>query len=399
MLRNIFIALFLIIFPFTNANAQKKELSQAKDWVKKGTNLQQAESSMQKLLKDSVNTSNEKIWLTLFDAVRKQYEQDNEKLYLKQQSDTSKLFINARKMFLILESLDSIEVKSGKAPKYRKKHAEYLNAYRANLYNGGLFFSKKKDYANAFEFFDTYIDCHNQPIFTNQEISADTRLPRAAFMAMYCGYKLSNSAKTLKHKELAKQDTINLELALQYLAETYKKENDIDAYINILNEGFRKYPKSMYFFPRLYDYNFKKGDINTALLLCDSALASDTTNSVVLFAKSTVLLKQNKYDECISICKNLIEKDDSLNEAYLNIGLAYYNQAVNLDKNGLRSRKNREAVNTLFSKSLPYMQHYRKAAPTETAKWALPLYTIYLNLNMGKEFEEIDKLIKKNALQ
>lgn len=102
MLRNIFIALFLIIFPFTNANAQKKELSQAKDWVKKGTNLQQAESSMQKLLKDSVNTSNEKIWLTLFDAVRKQYEQDNEKLYLKQQSDTSKLFINARKMLSLI---------------------------------------------------------------------------------------------------------------------------------------------------------------------------------------------------------------------------------------------------------------------------------------------------------
>jgi hypothetical protein len=25
-------------------------------------------------------------------------------------------------------------------------------------------------------------------------------------------------------------------------------------------------------------------------------------------------------------------------------------------------------------------------------KWSAPLYTIYFNLNMGKEFDEIDKL-------
>ena len=28
-------------------------------------------------------------------------------------------------------------------------------------------------------------------------------------------------------------------------------------------------------------------------------------------------------------------------------------------------------------------------------KWGTPLYTIYLNLNMGKEFEEIDRIINQ----
>ena len=32
--------------------------------------------------------------------------------------------------------------------------------------------------------------------------------------------------------------------------------------------------------------------------------------------------------------------------------------------------------------------------PDEKGLWGLPLYTIYLNLNMGKEFDEIDKLLK-----
>ena len=41
------------------------------------------------------------------------------------------------------------------------------------------------------------------------------------------------------------------------------------------------------------------------------------------------------------------------------------------------------------------MERYRTLAPDAQSKWAMPLYTIYLNLNMGKEFEEIDGLMKK----
>lgn len=77
-------------------NAQKKEISQAKEYIKKGTNLEQAENSMLTLLKDSTNLQNEKIWLTLFEAQRKQYEQGNEKLYLKQDYDTAKLFLSVK---------------------------------------------------------------------------------------------------------------------------------------------------------------------------------------------------------------------------------------------------------------------------------------------------------------
>ena len=72
--------------------AQKKEISAAKDLVKAGKDLAKAESSMRKLLTDSANRNNKKIWNILFDAVKKQYEQGNEKLYLKQAYDTAQLF-------------------------------------------------------------------------------------------------------------------------------------------------------------------------------------------------------------------------------------------------------------------------------------------------------------------
>ena len=130
--------------------AQKKEMAQAKEFVKKGTNLPQAESLMKNLLKDSANRTNEKIWLILFEAQKKQYDQGNEKMYLKQQLDTATLFDAAKRMFKTLEGLDSVDMMPDEKGKvklaYRKKHAELLNVYRKNLFNGGAFFINQKKY-------------------------------------------------------------------------------------------------------------------------------------------------------------------------------------------------------------------------------------------------------------
>jgi hypothetical protein len=41
------------------------------------------------------------------------------------------------------------------------------------------------------------------------------------------------------------------------------------------------------------------------------------------------------------------------------------------------------------------MEQYRQLAPDQKGKWAPALYKIYLNLNMGRQFEEIDRLMKE----
>jgi hypothetical protein len=49
----------------------------------------------------------------------------------------------------------------------------------------------------------------------------------------------------------------------------------------------------------------------------------------------------------------------------------------------------------MYQRALPYMEAYRRMAPQQTQKWATALYRIYFNLNMGKQFDEMDKLLKK----
>ena len=113
------------------------------------------------------------------------------------------------------------------------------------------------------------------------------------------------------------------------------------------------------------------------------------------FAKSSVLLFQGHYDECLVLSDALIAADSTKADPYLTAALAYYNQAVALDNKKLTNRTQRRQMQQLYRKALPYMERYRKLAPDAQSKWAMPLYTIYLNLNMGKEFEEIDGLMKK----
>ncbi len=400
MFKNLIFTAVLLLAVLSGAQAQKKELAKAKANVKAGTSLAETEASLRQLLADSACRNNEKVWLVLFDAVKKQYDKTNEEMYLHHTADTAQLLKAAYRMYGVLEGLDSLDMQPDEAGrvrlKYRKKHAEYLNLYRPNLYNGGLYFMRKQDYSASYDFFHTYIDCQSQPLFSGyQYLQTDRLMPQAAFYAVYCGYKLQDSDRALRYVDLARKDTVHLETLYQYVAETYKLKSDTAAVLATLQEGFGSFPHSIYFFPHLFDYYFGHGFVAEARTLCEKALRVDGSSVMFRFAMSSVLLAQGKYAECISICDSLIAANDSLADAYLNAGLAYYNQGVALDGRTKLTKAQRSVMLDYYSKALPYLQRYRQLSPAQTDRWGLPLYTIYLNLNMGKEFEEVDALLRK----
>lgn len=379
--------------------SQKKDISLAHSYIKSGKNLQKAEELMQNLLNDSTNRTNEKIWLTLYETVLKQYEIENEKLYLKQKYDTVSLYLQTKKMFAILERLDSVDALPDKKGRvkldFRKKHAEVLHDFRPNLYSGGIYFVRKQNYELAYQFFDEYINCATIPLFSSYHyLEKDKTLPSAAYWAVYCGYKLRDPKATLHHSYIALKDSSNYCLMLQYLAETYYMENDTVRYFKTIEEGFKKYPTFPYFFPRLIEYYSTRSEHDKALRICDEALAVDSLNQNFLFAQSTLLLNTSQYDKCLDVCNRFIALNDSFPDVYLNAGLAYYNQAVEIDKNYKIARRQHGKVMQLYKNALRYFEKYRILAPEQKNKWALPLYTIYLNLNMGKEFDTIDQILR-----
>ena len=383
-MKQFFVTLLLLLMTTPCLMAQKKELSQARSSIKSGK-YDEAERTLSALLKDSANQSKKRIWLAYYDAVRGQYEQGNEKLYLKQQYDTTLFFKKALQMLSVAESLDSL------APEHRKSHAAQQMTYRPNVFNGGSFLLRKGKWKESYGFYEAYIDCARQPLFQTYRLdSTDTRMPEAAYWATYCGYKMTDPVLTLRYHKLALQDSAKADFTLQFIAEARQWLHDDELYLKTLEEGFRRYPLFHYFFPRLMDVYTNMGQYDKALALADSALSVNDSSELFLFAKSTTLLRMERYAESIKYSEQLIRQNPQLAEPYFNAGSAYVNIASRLE-----DRRYRKQMRQAYQNALPFMENYRNLMPKEQDKWAPVLYRIYLNLNMGKQFDEIDKMLKK----
>ena len=380
--------------------AQKKELSQARSYIKSGKDFDKAEQLMVGLLKDSANRDNKKIYVTWLEAVRGQYAAGNEKLYLKQNYDTTAFFNLTKRMFYIAEMLDSLDMqpdsKGRVKPDYREDNARLLDPLRLNLYSGGTYQVRKSDFKQAYAFFADYLDTDIQPLFTGyQYAEKDSRMVQAAYWATYCGYKLHDAERTLKYHQMALRLHDKEASTLQYISEAYSLQQDQESYLGTLREGFHKYPENPYFFPRLADYYKDQGSNDSLLYIADEGLQANAKNTLFLLAKSIALLNMNRYGECVLVSREMIAQNDTLPEPYYNIATCNLNQALSLEQLN-EPRKYRQQLRTLYADARPFMEKYRKLAPEDKDRWGPALYRIYLHLNMGKQFEEIDNLLRNH---
>lgn len=389
----LFLTILLLSLTIT-VTAQRRQLQEARVILKGDKGYDKAEKLMTDLLKDSANLSNVRIYDMWLLAVEKQYLQVNERMYKKEQVDTAGFFGLTRRMFDIGLRLDSLDMRPDKKGRvnleYRKDNAEKLLQYQPNLFYGGTYYIRKGELEKAYDFFERYMDCDRQPLFTGYDLMAtDARMPEAAYWATYCGYRMNDPVLTLRYAQLARRDSAKLDYTLQYTAEAWRALKDQEMYVETLRDGFERYPESVYFFPRLMDSYSAKGNYEQALTVAEKALATDSLNTLFMLAKSTMLLNLGRYKECLDYSKQLIAFDGLATEAFYNAGTACVNIALGMD-----SRKQKKQITKMYQKALPYMETYRKLAPEEKQKWGEALYRIYFNLNMGKQFEEIDRMLK-----
>ncbi len=383
----------------TNKKLVRKSIDQAKTYINSGKDFDKAEKLMTDLLKDSTNRSNIKIYEIWFDAVCKQYDAANEKLYLKQKYDTADFYTLTRhveEVAFALDSLDSRPDKKGRIrPEYRKNNAALLNTLRINIYYGGTWHIRRGDFKSAYTFFDDYVNAAYEPLFSDYNYKdKDSLRSTAAYWATFCGFKLQDAESTLKHSQLALTDTSKAQFTLQYMCEAYNIMHNDSAYSSTLEEGFYRYPEYPYFFPRLADLRNSQKRYADVLNLSEIGLTKSPQNTLFLIAKSVALLNMERYEECVETSRKIIDLNDSLPEPHFNIATCYLNEALVIEQQN-EPRKNRLILRTLYQSARPYMEEYRRLAPNDSSRWAPALYRIYLNLNLGKEFDEIDRLMRK----
>ncbi|MCR4993849.1 MAG: hypothetical protein K6A32_00460 [Bacteroidales bacterium] len=406
-LRKYTIALLLLLaLPAIGASV----IRQAKDNIKKKSQLEQtAKTLLAEAEKEDTKLKTRVECLILAaECSQKLYEAENLKLYLKQKYDTAKFFSSIHDMFVRLEKADSIgalpDEKGRVKPVYRKRNHDVLKPFRANLLNGGRWHFRKTQMSQAYPFLDTYVGTASHPIFAADSLlKTDTLIRPTAYLAAVAAHMSNNPDGVIKHSTLAQEAGQKSHLIQEYLVKAWLAKGDSAQWLRALNDGIHHYPLHDYFFTHLIDYHIEKGEYGRCLQLADSMIQVADTVPLFWYAKSLVYLKQGKDREVIDACDSCLVRDDKYVDAYYNKGIASLNLAMIYaekactDINNPQCRRDREIVRSLYLLAKQPMEQVRKLSPNEPARWGAPLYRIYLNLNMGKEFEEIDAIL--NDLQ
>ena len=371
-------------------------------------NINQANSLIQQAMENQHTASNPDTWYTAGKIQEKFYNQENEKMYLQQAYDKEKFFTSLSKMFdyfIKCDELEQVPDEKGKVVvKYRNETCDLLSRVRINLVSGGVTYFNENSNEKAFELFSKYIDVADADMFKAfNYMETDSLLPEIAYYSTLAGLKLEDYNKALKYVDLAMKKDDVAQKAIEYKAMAYINLGDTANWLNTLKVGVEKYPSVEYFYSNLISYYNDKGSVDELLSFADDMLAKNPL-PIFHFVKGFLYQNMKNYESAINEYKVCIEQNPEYAGAYRNLGICYCQIAqdlsdatTNLDIKSKAYKEKKEEITSYYRLALPIYETLRKlddgSDPDVKTAWTNGLYTCYYMLNMGKEFEEIEKLM------
>ena len=186
-----------------------------------------------------------------------------------------------------------------------------------------------------------------------------------------------------------------------YLVRTARAQADTMAYLKYLRIGLEENPSEPFFFTELTDYHTVRGDYGASLTLADEMLGTDSLNALFLTSKALSLMNLGRHREAID-CATKSQAVDSTNaDTYYYLGAAYYNLAsAVLLPNNINTKAYKQALTerrNYYLLARPQLEKYRHLRPDDRQRWVPLLYTVYLALNQGDKFAEMERLMDEIA--
>jgi tetratricopeptide (TPR) repeat protein len=416
--------------------AQEKNVKEAKSIANgaspKTADFEKAESLMNEALVNPETKDNPETW-NIAGLVQKRWnEEERKKPILKQAFDTLKFYntsLDMCKYYLKCDELAQIPNEKGKIKnKYRKPNTEAIKAElggNGGLYGGGVYaYNDRKDPQLALKFFGGYIDISTDPMLESLNlVQTDTILPLMAYYASLAAMQVKDYKAVLKYAPYAQKDKENAQDATIYISTALKELGDTAQWINSLKEGMKKYPSNTFFSGSLIDYYINKNKSEEAMRFTDELLANDPQNTFYLYVKG--LLYRNEYSNFKNE-NNADAAEEALNNAakyykqtvdldpdnkqipdnavvYSELGLVYSLQAQDFsekatsDINNPKYATDQATMKNFYEEAKNAYEKARELSPDNKDLWLNGLHRVYYNLNMGEQFEEMDKMLTGGA--
>lgn len=404
-MKKIILSLLLVV-SFTLTFAQKANVSKAKNKaLMEGPDFAGAREAIKLALKDSTTKNLAETWYVAGLIGMKQNDALYNKAVLNMPFDADvkgKAILESYAYYLEAIKLDQLPDEKGKVkPKFSKDIKAHLKDYYKvpqNLIGYGATLYDKKNYEDALNVFETYLNIPKLPLMNNEISMTDSSYKMIKY---YAAVAASNAKKPTKAIELLnnlKNDNYETLTVYQLLYEQYAALKDTVSYVKVLNEGFEKFPSDAWFLQNIINHLIFTKKTAEALVYLNKAIEREPKMSQYRYVKGNLDESLGNVEEAIASFDKAIELDPKMADAFAGKGRLYYNKAVKVLEaaNSIKDVKlyNAEVkkAELIFKESLPFFKKASELSPKEV-DYKTTLKNLYYRLKMDAEFEAIKKEI------
>ena len=335
---------------------------------------------------------------------------ENRKIYLNSKPDTVSFFNYMYELYVTGLQCDSVEQQAmatreaeGKKAqqKLRSGVGQTLFPYRKNLLNAGKYYYTKKSYADAFRFFDMYVQTKSADVFQDSKGNSLVADPDdevdVSVLSVLSAYASSNySGVTSYLSESLKDENLRPQM-LEIGVKTYAALTDTTKAVQLLEQGFEAYPEVEYFYVTLVKHYNERGLYEQALQKVQRMTSLKPQQRDYWYVAGTELVLLDRYDEALQSFQQCIDIKADDAEAWASMGSIQLHQAhvayenFNLPKSDPSYNKQKNAITQLYRQACNAFEQSRKFDEANTSLWLEGLRETYFKLNRGKALKGLEK--------
>ena len=335
---------------------------------------------------------------------------ENRKIYLNSKPDTVSFFNYMYELYVTGLQCDSVEQQAmatreaeGKKAqqKLRSGVGQTLLPYRKNLLNAGKYYYTKKSYADAFRFFDMYVQTKSADVFQDTKGNSLVADPDdevdVSVLSVLSAYASSNySGVTSYLTESLKDENLRPQM-LEIGVKTYAALTDTTKAVQLLEQGFEAYPEVEYFYVTLVKHYNERGLYEQALQKVQRMTSLKPQQRDYWYVAGTELVLLDRYDEALQSFQQCIDIKADDAEAWASMGSIQLHQAhvayenFNLPKSDPSYNKQKNAITQLYRQACNAFEQSRKFDEANTSLWLEGLRETYFKLNRGKALKGLEK--------
>ena len=227
------------------------------------------------------------------------------------------------------------------------------------------------DYEKALRSFEQILAINNMPLIkADNPETIDTVIVYNTGLA---AYNAEQYDKAIKYYKEAAEYGYNGARTYSLLANAYQQKKDTTGALEILQEGFEKYPEDNTVLTSMIQIYLDQDKTEDAMRYLDMAIQQDPGNSTFYFAQGTLYEKIQNEEKAIESYEKAIEVDEEFYNANYNLGALYYNKGVQqIEKaNAIPANENEKYLAEIkkadvwWEKALPYMEKCQELKPDD----------------------------------